>query len=186
MQWASAPSRACLSGCADWPQARGVAHDIDGTRVDFTMQDVIRALGTREPATSRCHYKVGFVFVHRPGEHPSDGDLEKLERYRVALETWYAWATDGRGSLDTRIDGCGTGTDQCPGDPSLHCGVVPPPDDDASGGADDVGSDTADAWADLIDDLYDVADIPATDSVVPDTIVVGPGGTSSCGCALVR
>ena len=119
-----------LYGCPDWPLARGVAHTISGDRVDFTMADVTRALGARNPVTSPCHYKVGFVFVHSPGTPPSAEDLAKVERYRTALETWYAFATDNRGSLDTRLDGCGTGTLQCPGQPSPQCGVSVDGDDD--------------------------------------------------------
>ncbi len=118
-----------LHGCADWPQARGVAHDIYGYRKDFGIEDVIRAVGERNPSSSPCHYKVAFVFVHSPGTPPSSADLAKFETYRLALENWWIWATDSRGSLDTRLDGCGTGSDQCPGDASAQCGASDGDDD---------------------------------------------------------
>jgi hypothetical protein len=100
------------------------------------MENVIRAMGARDPAVSPCHYKAAFVFVHRSGEPPSAGDLEKFERYRAAFESWYARATDDRGSLDTRLDGCGTGTPQCPGG------------EDAVGDAPDSAGDDVDAGGD--------------------------------------
>jgi hypothetical protein len=147
-----------LYGCDAWPEAPGVPHDISGPRVDFGMDDVIRALGERDPPSSPCHYKLAFVFVHRPGEPPTTEDLEKVERYRTALEAWYAWATDDRGSLDTRLDGCGTGTPACPGEPSAHC-TTPPDDDTDVGGEDegggddevDAGAEGADAGVDEVD-----------------------------------
>jgi hypothetical protein len=165
-------------GCADWPQARGVAHDIAGERVDFTMEDVIRAMGARDPAVSPCHYKAAFVFVHRPGEHPSAGDLEKFERYRAALESWYAMATDDRGSLDTRLDGCGTGTPQCPGEPSPQCAVVPDEDGTVEGGEDAVG-DTPDSAGDDVDAGGDGMDAGGNDM---DSDLGVDGGDGGCGC----
>ncbi len=187
-----------LYGCDTWPEPRGVPHDISGPRVDFGMDDVIRALGTRSPATSPCHYKMAFIFVHRPGEPPSVADLEKVERYRTALETWYAWATDGRGSLDTRLDGCGTGTSGCPGAASPHCGTVP--DEDPWEPVEDAWTDSIDAAVDdldavgvdpdtwggdpdaVLDDPDATIDGPLPDDVLPDT---GPGfgdGGGGCGC----
>lgn len=129
-----------IYGCADWPQARGVAHTIEGERVDFPIGDVIRALGARQPATSPCHYKVAFALVHPPNNPPTEADLAKVERYRAQLEPWYASATDGRGSLDTRLDGCGTGTASCPGKPSLQCGAAADGDDDGEEEADSDGA----------------------------------------------
>lgn len=119
-----------LHGCADWPEARGVAHTINGNRVDFAIEDIIHAMGERDPVTSPCHYKVGFVFVHLPGFAPSPSELAKFENYRTAIESWWVRATDGRGSLDTRLDGCGTGTEQCPGKPSAQCNSMSDGDTD--------------------------------------------------------
>ena len=172
-----------LHGCQDWPQERGVAHDITGERVDFTVDDVIRALGPRDPPTSPCHYKVAFVFVHRPGEPPTPEDLDKFDRYRVALETWYAWATDDRGSLDTRLDGCGTGTAGCPGEPTPGCEIVA--DDDDAGSDADADLDAegeAEAAADA-DDVVDAADT-RDDAGRPDGST-GDDDGGGCGCRVV-
>jgi hypothetical protein len=171
-----------LHGCADWPQERGVAHDITGERVDFTVDDVIRALGSRDPPTSPCHYKVAFVFVHRPGEPPTPEELDKFERYRVALETWYAWATDERGSLDTRLDGCGTGTAGCPGEPTPGCEVVAD-DEDAGSDADLDAEAEAEAAADADDVVVDVADA-RDDAGRPDGST-GDDAGGGCGCRAV-
>ncbi|MFO7735712.1 MAG: hypothetical protein R6W70_05790, partial [bacterium] len=45
----------------------------------------------------------------------------KVEKYRKALEDWWTTATDGRGSIDTDINRCGTGTTECPGDAASNC-----------------------------------------------------------------
>jgi hypothetical protein len=175
-----------LYGCADWPQARGVAHDVSGTRVDFTMEDVIRALGSRDPSVSPCHYKVAFIFVHAPGNPPSAFDLDKVERYRTALETWYASATDGRGSLDTRLDGCGIGTPQCPGDVSVQC--TTPPDDITEEEGDDQDSviDEPEPAADDLDAAAGDADAAGADEDAAgadgNTDVGSDDGSGGCGC----
>jgi MYXO-CTERM domain-containing protein len=170
-----------VHGCQQLLQERGVPVDLTGTRVDFTVDDVIRALGPRDPPTSPCHYKVAFVFVHRPGEPPTTEELDKFERYRTALETWYAWATDDRGSLDTRLDGCGTGTAGCPGEQTPGC--EPPADDDDAGADADADSD-ADADGDDVvppDDVTtDVADA-RDDAGRPDGST-GDDDGGGCGC----
>jgi hypothetical protein len=174
-------------GCADWPQARGVAHDITGVRVDFPIEDVIRALGPRSPATSACHYKVGFVFVHQPATPPSASDLDKVERYRTALESWYAWATDGRGSLDTRLDGCGIGTGGCPGQASAQC--LNPLDGGVTG---DAGVAPADAAVDGGPPAGDAApggaDGRTGDAATPgaDSGAGAAGESGGCGCRAAR
>ncbi len=119
-----------LHGCADMPGAPGTSSGFEGRRVDFTIDDVIRANGARVPESSSCHLKVGFVLVHPAGSPPTTAEIEKTERYRTALEAWWAEASDGRGSLDTRLDGCGTGTSACPGDVSSQCGTMPDGDTD--------------------------------------------------------
>ena len=119
-----------LHGCADWPDAAGVPKTIEGERVDFNMDDVIRAMGPRNPATSRCHYKLGMALVHPTKMPPTAADIAKVELYRSTLEEWWKTATDDRGSLDTSLGGCGTGTVNCPGEPSPHCGSTPDGDQD--------------------------------------------------------
>ena len=99
------------------------------TKVDFTIDDVIRAEGLRVPAfpnTQRC-FRVAFVLVAGQGKTPSAADIAKVDAYRTRFEGWFSTATDGRGTMDTRLNGAGC--------------VVPPTD----GGTIDAG--TADAGA---------------------------------------
>ncbi len=117
-------------GCPSMPMGPGTEWTHQGTRVDFPIEDIIRANGARVPESSPCHLKVGFVLVHPAGSPPTTAEIEKTERYRTALEAWWAEASDERGSLDTRLDGCGTGTSACPGDVSSQCGAMPDGDTD--------------------------------------------------------
>ena len=109
-----------VSGCGNYT----------GTRVNFGIDAVIAANGVRNPAQSPCHLKLGFAIVHEVGLPPTLEQIAKVDRYRTALEAWWPWGTDNRGSLDTSLSGCGTGTAQCPGDPSPQCGVLPDGDSD--------------------------------------------------------
>jgi predicted RNA methylase len=52
---------------------------------------------------------------------PTLEQIQKVDRYRTALEAWWPWATDYYGSLDTTLSGCGTGTLACAGKQSQHC-----------------------------------------------------------------
>jgi hypothetical protein len=168
-----------ITGCPDPPLARGVAHDVTGVRTDFSIDDVIRALGARSPATSPCHLKVGFVFAHAAGNPPSPGDLAKVELYRTAIETWYAQATDQRASLDTSLDGCGIGTAGCPGAPSPQC--TNPPD----GGIYDAGQ--SDGPTDGHGPSGDASSPPQSDSAAAaDGSDGGGGGGGGCGCRAAR
>ncbi len=110
-----------LHGCADMPLAEGVPKNFEGERLEYTMDDIIRANGERIPKASPCHYKIGFVLVHGAGVMPTLEQIQKVDRYRTALEAWWPWATDYYGSLDTTLSGCGTGTLACAGKQSQHC-----------------------------------------------------------------
>ena len=113
-----------LYGSPDNPGIPGTTREYEGTRVDFTIDDIIRANGERDPATSPCHLKVGFVLVHPVNVPPTQQELDKVESYRVALQDWWTVATDGRGSIDTDVNRCGSGTEQCPGTAAFGCEEV--------------------------------------------------------------
>ncbi|HNW82931.1 MAG TPA: hypothetical protein PKG52_08585 [bacterium] len=113
-----------LLGSPDNPGIPGTTRDYEGERVDFTMDDIIRANGERNPATSPCHLKIAIVLVHPANVPPTQFELDKAESYRVALENWWKVATDGRGSIDTDVNRCGTGTEQCPGIAAAGCEAV--------------------------------------------------------------
>jgi hypothetical protein len=123
-----------VEGNPSMPGYPGTTGNYTGTRVNFTIDDIIRANGARDPATSPCHLKFGFALIHESGKPPFPAEIEKVERYRIAFEAWWPEGTDNRGSIDTRLDGCGRGTEECPGDESEQCGLMPdgdsPPDGD--------------------------------------------------------
>jgi len=86
-----------------------------GTRIDFTVDDVIRSVGPREPMPDACHWKGAILAVHAKNKLPSAKQLDKLVAYGNRWEEWYAFATDNRGSFDMTLAGSGTGTADCPG-----------------------------------------------------------------------
>lgn len=113
-----------LAGSASLPpRFTGKYVEIKGTRVDFTVEDVIRSLGPREPALEPCHWKGALILVVPNGKPPTSAELQKVALYGQRWEEFYAWATDGRGSFDVTLDGRGTGTATCPG-----TGSPKPPD----------------------------------------------------------
>ena len=121
-----------LSGTASLPMPHGNTVEHSGTRVDVTIDDIIRQEGPRNPVTDQCHWKAAIILVHAAGTHPTAEDIQKVENYRVRWEEYYDWATDHRGSFDTRLDGCGTGTATCTGEPSAQCGATPDGDTDVA------------------------------------------------------
>lgn len=118
-----------LYGSPDNPGVPGTSRDYEGEKVDFTIDDIIRANGEREPESSPCHLKVAIVLVHPVNLPPTQFELDKAESYRVALENWWTVATDGRGTIDTDVNRCGVGTEQCPGIAAAGCESVVNDDD---------------------------------------------------------
>jgi hypothetical protein len=111
-----------LNETEGFPIAQDQERTISGQRIDVNIEDVQRMMGPREPELEPCHWKAAFIIVHDPGYPPSPEQIIRVDRHRVEWEAWYEWATDGRGSFDTTLDGCGLGTEQCPGEPSATCG----------------------------------------------------------------
>jgi hypothetical protein len=98
------------------------------TRVDVAIDDIIRALGPRSPAypNAQSCWRVAFVLVIPPGETYSPADVSKVDAYRRRFMDWFSWATDGRGTMDARLNGTGCLVTTVP-----DAGVVMMPDDDA-------------------------------------------------------
>lgn len=111
-----------LSDTEGFPVAQGRERSISGQRIDVSIADIQRMMGPREPELEPCHWKAAFIIVHDPGQPPTPEQIARVDRHREEWESWYEWATDGRGSFDTTLDGCGTGTAQCPGEASVTCG----------------------------------------------------------------
>ncbi len=162
------------SGSSSIPIQPGQSAEIDGTRMDFTVEDIIRAEGERVPQLEPCHWKAALLIVHAAGNPPTSQQIDLVETYRQRWETFYPEVTDQRGSFDTTLDGRGTGTAGCPGQPTPDGGQ---PDGSGDGGPDggadaeedggmDAGQDAGqDAGADVVVDAgEDAADDQAPDA----------------------
>lgn len=108
-------------GSASIPLQHGQSAERTGTRVDLTIEDIIRNEGERNPAEDICHWKAAFIIVHPAGMPPTQAQIDQVDNYRRRWEEFYPWATDNRGSFDTTLDGCGRGTPQCPGEIEPSC-----------------------------------------------------------------
>ncbi len=90
------------------PESAPVAagFQMTGTRRDVLIQDIIAAMGTRSPPADespRIH-RQAFIYVITTAA-PAAGQVDKLERIRVAWEPFFLQATDGRMALTTRLGG---------------------------------------------------------------------------------
>ncbi|MCC7382797.1 MAG: hypothetical protein IT384_13255 [Deltaproteobacteria bacterium] len=103
------------AGSASLPLNASGSDTVSGARVDFTIDDVIRANGPRVPARETCHWKAAFLLVYDPQAPPTAAQIAKVDTYRRRWEVFYADATDRRGSFDTTLSGSGTGTAECQG-----------------------------------------------------------------------
>jgi hypothetical protein len=76
-----------------------------GTRVDFTIADVIAANGPRTPAfgAAKTDFRVAFVLVCVDADACNPSDLAIVESQRQALEAWFGPATGGRGTVDAKL-----------------------------------------------------------------------------------
>ncbi|MBS1153538.1 MAG: hypothetical protein H6Q89_5236 [Myxococcaceae bacterium] len=92
---------------------------------DFTVDiaDVIRAIGPRVPsaATAQKCLRVAFVLVAHQGHVATAAEIAKVDAYRQRFASWWSFATDGRGSMDTSLTG-----PTAPCQPSSDGGVVVP------------------------------------------------------------
>jgi len=129
-----------------YPEPIGTSRKIQATRIDISIEDIIRAEGPRVPPSDACHWKGGVVLVYTPQAPPSDAVISKLVAYANRFESFYEWATDHRGSFDLTKDGRGFGTVQCPA-PGTGLG------EDASARSEDGGSDSSGLPADIQEDI---------------------------------
>lgn len=80
---------------------------VRGTRVEVTIDDVIRANGPRQPAAGAAptQWRAAFVLLTAGSIPPLEAAARKLTRYRLAWESYFAQATDYLGALDTSLGG---------------------------------------------------------------------------------
>jgi hypothetical protein len=76
-----------------------------GTRVEVSIDDVIRSLGPRSPdvSTSPKEFRQAFVLLVTDGQTPAAADIEKVNRFRTAWESWFTRKTKRRATIDTRL-----------------------------------------------------------------------------------
>jgi hypothetical protein len=77
----------------------------NGTRRDVLINDVIEAMGPRQPsaADSPKVHRQAFLFIVGKGRTADPSVVDKIDRIRRLWETFFAQATDGRGRAETRL-----------------------------------------------------------------------------------
>jgi hypothetical protein len=89
----------------DRESAPRIGTTFNGTRRDVLIQDVIDALGPRQPSSAdapRLH-RQAFLFIVGRGVNPSNGDLSRLERIRREWEPFFRQATESRMQVRTAL-----------------------------------------------------------------------------------
>jgi hypothetical protein len=78
---------------------------ITGTRTDLTIDEVIRALGERQPGAGEAQtaFRHAWILLSRQNEPPTSEDVAKLHDARNAFLGFYNEMTLGRGSIETRV-----------------------------------------------------------------------------------
>ncbi len=78
---------------------------ITGTRTDLTIDEVVRALGERNPPAGEAPstFRHAWVLLSLPGEPPTADELAQLQDARNAFLTFFNEKTLGRGHLETGI-----------------------------------------------------------------------------------
>jgi uncharacterized protein (TIGR03382 family) len=98
-------------GSAAIAQGIGSSRTASGyIRHDITAQEIINAMGSRVPAYPNAQncWRVAFVVVLPPGQTSVPAAmLQKVQAYQAAWGPWFSFATDGRGTMDSRISGNG-------------------------------------------------------------------------------
>jgi hypothetical protein len=78
---------------------------LSGTRRDVLIQDIIAAMGRREPAAAaspRVHVQA-FIHLVSAGRQTDAANVAKIDRFRREWETFFFRATDGRMRAETRL-----------------------------------------------------------------------------------
>jgi hypothetical protein len=76
-----------------------------GVRKDLLIDDVLTALGSRNPpaGVAPSSFRQAFVYV-AVGGPPDSADIDRIERFRQAWEPHFAQATGGRGTVQTHLE----------------------------------------------------------------------------------
>jgi large repetitive protein len=88
----------------DSPPRTGIG--FSGTRREVSIEDVVAAMGPRNPPSSGAprFHRQAWVYVVGRGRTADPAAIAKLETIRRAFEGFFASATGGRMSVETRLD----------------------------------------------------------------------------------
>ena len=92
------PNRPFKSNSA--PEA-GVS--FSGIRRDVRIEDVLRAMGPRTPASGPAAFRQAFVLIADGDAAATEARLRAMARIRTRFEAYFRAATDGRGTAVTRL-----------------------------------------------------------------------------------
>jgi hypothetical protein len=90
----------------DRESAPRVGVTFNGTRRDLVIQDVIDAIGDRQPnsdASPKLH-RQAWIYVITRGTSPAPADLTRLDRLRREFEPYFRRITDNRMTLTTALN----------------------------------------------------------------------------------
>ncbi|MBI4509312.1 MAG: hypothetical protein HY698_06725 [Deltaproteobacteria bacterium] len=104
---AKATSGRRLTANSYWRGEIQVGLTAKATRVDVTIDDIVRANGHRVPSAGAAQkdYRYAWILVTRPGEtmEAARQTAEAVDTIRQEFETWFYEHSDKRGALCTRV-----------------------------------------------------------------------------------
>lgn len=79
--------------------------NVTGTRIDFTIADVVAQNGARVPdaSSSQKEFRIGFILVIPNGAEPLQSDLDFLNLFRSEWESFFFAETEGLGTMNTNL-----------------------------------------------------------------------------------
>ena len=77
-----------------------------GTRREVTIAQVVAAMGARNPraGSGPASHRQAWIYVASAGRPADPAAISKLETFRRAFEGFFAQATGGRMSVETRLE----------------------------------------------------------------------------------
>jgi uncharacterized protein (TIGR03437 family) len=78
---------------------------LNGTRQNVTINEILQANGARNPdsTTSQKTFRAAVVLLVRQGTQPAEATLNKVTRYRLAWESYFAQSTDYLATINTGL-----------------------------------------------------------------------------------
>ena len=98
-------SPANVTPSRDRESAPRVGVTFTGTRRDVSIDDIIRAMGERQPSADNAPrlHRQAWIYVIARGSTPSQADLTRLEKMRVGFEQFFRRGTDNRMTLTASL-----------------------------------------------------------------------------------